>query len=86
MQAESLEDADRRIDNLAATGRLDPALMLTLAKAYAKAKETDVTKEEVKDIMVHLYMQVALACTCWLLRPLACCRTSFSLLAFFEAT
>ena len=53
-----MEDADRRIDTLAATGRLDPALMLTLAKAYAKAKETDVTKEEVKDIMVHLYMQV----------------------------
>ena len=58
-QADSLEDADRRIDNLAATGRLDPALMLTLAKAYATAKETDVTREEVKDIMVHLYMQVS---------------------------
>lgn len=54
-----MEDADRRIDRLAATGKLDPALMLTLAKAYAKAKETDVTKEEVKDIMVHLYMQVS---------------------------
>lgn len=57
-QAESLEDADKRIDELAASGKLDPALMLLMAKAYAKAKETDVTREEVKDIMMHLYMQV----------------------------
>ncbi|KAK9806423.1 hypothetical protein WJX73_005207 [Symbiochloris irregularis] len=57
LQAESLEDADKRIDEMAASGRLDPALMLTMAKAYATAKETDVTKEEVKDIMVHLWLQ-----------------------------
>lgn len=31
---DSLEEADRKIDTLAATGQLDPALMLMMAKAY----------------------------------------------------
>ena len=54
----SLEDADKRIDELASSGKLDPALMLTMAKAYAAAKDTDYTKEEVKDVMAHLYFKV----------------------------
>ena len=44
---ESLEEADRKIDELAANGRLDPALLLMMAKAYAGSKETDITREEV---------------------------------------
>lgn len=44
---DSLEEADRKIDELAASGRLDPALLLMMAKAYAGAKETDATREEV---------------------------------------
>lgn len=43
---ESLEAAERKIDELAASGKLDPALLLTMAKAYAGAKETDITREE----------------------------------------
>ena len=43
----SLEAADRKIDELAAAGKLDPALLLMMAKAYAGAKETDYTREEV---------------------------------------
>ncbi len=50
--------ADGKIDELAAAGKLDPALLLTMAKAYAAAKETDKTQEEVKDIMAHLYFKV----------------------------
>ncbi len=58
MQVGSLEEADRRIDQLAAAGQLSPALMLTMAKAYAGSKDTDMTREEVKDIMAHLYFKV----------------------------
>jgi hypothetical protein len=47
LQVESLEEADRKIDELAANGRLDPALLLMMAKAYAGSKETDITREEV---------------------------------------
>lgn len=54
----SLEEADGKIDELASAGKLDPALLLTMAKAYAAAKETDKTQEEVKDIMAHLYFKV----------------------------
>ncbi|KAK9902256.1 hypothetical protein WJX75_009762 [Coccomyxa subellipsoidea] len=57
LQVSSLEEADTKIDNLAASGKLDPALLLTMAKAYAAAKETDKTQEEVKDIMAHLYFK-----------------------------
>eukprot|EP00887_Chlorella_sp_A99_P001218 scaffold14.g1218.t1 len=71
LDVQSLEEAERRIDDLAASGRLDPALLLTMAKAYAGAKETDITREEargdgassstsimqVKDIMAHLYFK-----------------------------
>jgi hypothetical protein len=46
-QADSMEQADQRIDELAASGRLDPALLLTMARAYAGVKETDITREEV---------------------------------------
>lgn len=54
----SIEEADRRIDNLASAGQLSPALLLTMAKAYAGARDTDMTREEVKDIMAHLYFKV----------------------------
>ncbi len=58
LQVGSLEEADAKIDALAASGQLDPALLLTMAKAYSGVKDTDVTREEVKDIMAHLYFKV----------------------------
>lgn len=58
VQVNSLEEADQKIDSLASAGKLNPAMLLTMAKAYAAAKETDKTKEEVKDIMAHLYFKV----------------------------
>lgn len=57
LQSESLEGAEQKLDDLASSGRLDPALLLTMAKAYSGVKETDATKEEVKDIMAHLYFK-----------------------------
>lgn len=57
LQSESMEGAEAKLDEFAASGRLDPALLLTMAKAYSGVKETDVTKEEVKDIMAHLYFK-----------------------------
>ena len=47
LQVGSLEEADKKIDELAASGKLDPALLLMMAKAYAGSKETDITREEV---------------------------------------
>jgi hypothetical protein len=55
--AESMAAAEAQIDALAGEGRLDPALLLTMARAYAGVKETDKTQEEVKDIMAHLYFK-----------------------------
>ena len=60
VQAESMEAADATIDKLATDGRLNPALLLTMAKAYSAAKETDKTKDDVKEIMAHLYFKVSL--------------------------
>ena len=65
-QAESMEAADASIDKLASEGRLNPALLLTMAKAYSAARETDKTKEEVKDIMAHLYFKVGIWTRRWL--------------------
>lgn len=57
LASESMEAAESKLDQLASSGQLDPALLLTMAKAYAGVKETDATKEEVKDIMAHLYFK-----------------------------
>jgi hypothetical protein len=57
LSSETMEAAEAKLDELAASGKLDPALLLTMAKAYAGVKETDVTQEEVKDIMAHLYFK-----------------------------
>lgn len=57
LQSETMESAEAKLDDLAASGKLDPALLLTMAKAYSGVKETDITKEEVKDIMAHLYFK-----------------------------
>lgn len=66
----SLEEADKKIDNLANSGQLNPALLLTMAKAYSAAKDTNITKEEVKEIMGHLYFKVK-PCSTLLLQPRA---------------
>ena len=59
VQVNSLEEADRKIDGLAESRQLNPALLLTMAKAYSAAKDTNMTKEEVKEIMGHLYFKAS---------------------------
>ena len=58
----SLQEMDSKLDTMAAQGQLDSALMLTLAKAHNSVKDTDYTREEVKDVMAHLYFKVGLGC------------------------
>eukprot|EP00850_Spirogloea_muscicola_P023137 SM000332S12442 [mRNA] locus=s332:79571:81666:+ [translate_table: standard] len=54
--APSLEAACHKIDELASRRQLDSTLMLLITKAWAAAKESTMMKDEVKDIMYHLYM------------------------------
>ncbi|XP_059662562.1 uncharacterized protein At4g37920 [Cornus florida] len=52
----SLDAACRKIDNLAEKNQLDSALVLMITKAWSAAKESNMMKDEVKDILYHLYM------------------------------
>ncbi|KAJ9567684.1 hypothetical protein OSB04_003650 [Centaurea solstitialis] len=52
----SVDAACRKIDDLAEKNQLDSALVLMITKAWSAAKETDMMKDEVKDILYHLYM------------------------------
>lgn len=58
LKVETVQDMDSKINELASTGKLDPALMLTAAKAYMSVKESPYVEEEVKDVMVHLYSKM----------------------------
>ncbi|KAE8715438.1 putative F-box/LRR-repeat protein [Hibiscus syriacus] len=52
----SIDVACRKIDSLAEKNQLDSALMLMITKAWSAVKESNMTKDEVKDILYHLYM------------------------------
>nr|XP_043605937.1 uncharacterized protein At4g37920 [Erigeron canadensis] len=52
----SVDAACRKIDSLAEKNQLDSALVLMITKAWSAAKETNMAKDEVKDILYHLYM------------------------------
>eukprot|EP00249_Psilotum_nudum_P016196 c25709_g1_i1 orf=188-1702(-) len=56
LNSPSLDAACNKIDELAKRKQLDSTLMLLITKAWAAAKESNMMKEEVKDIMYHLYM------------------------------
>ncbi len=60
MQVGSLQEMDAKLDSMAQSGALDPALLLTIGKAHTSVKDTDYTREEVKDVMAHLYFKVSL--------------------------
>ncbi|KAL2489298.1 hypothetical protein Fot_42590 [Forsythia ovata] len=51
----SLDAACRKIDNLAEKNELDSALVLMITKAWSAAKESNMMKDEVKDVLYHLY-------------------------------
>jgi hypothetical protein len=52
-----MQEAEQKIDSLAASGQIDPAFLFTMAKAYSGVKETDYTRDDVKETMHHLYMK-----------------------------
>ncbi|XP_078433033.1 uncharacterized protein At4g37920 [Wolffia australiana] len=56
LNSPTLDVACRKIDSLAEKKELDSALMLMLTKAWSSAKESNMMKDEVKDILYHLYM------------------------------
>lgn len=58
LQVETLEEMNQKIDTMAAENKLDPALVLTAAKAYMSVKESPYVEEEVKDVMAHLYFKM----------------------------
>jgi hypothetical protein len=55
LKSASPEDARKKIDDMAQKNQIDPLLTLTAAKAWSAAKETNLMKDEAKDIMYHLY-------------------------------
>lgn len=56
LNSPSLDVARNKIDELAKRNELDSTLMLLITKAWAASKESTMMKEEVKDILYHLYM------------------------------
>ncbi|XP_077249968.1 uncharacterized protein At4g37920 [Tasmannia lanceolata] len=52
----TVDAACKKIDALAEKKELDSALMLMLTKAWSAAKESNMMKDEVKDVLYHLYM------------------------------
>ncbi|KAI4305831.1 hypothetical protein L6164_029173 [Bauhinia variegata] len=55
MSSPSLDAACRKIDNLAEKNQLDSTLVLMITKAWSAAKESNMMKDEAKDILYHLY-------------------------------
>lgn len=55
LSSPSLDAACNKIDELAKRNELDSTLMLLITKAWAAAKESNMMKDEVKDIMYYLY-------------------------------
>ncbi|XVF36798.1 hypothetical protein REPUB_Repub19eG0089100 [Reevesia pubescens] len=56
IRSPSLDVACQKIDCLAEKSQLDSALVLMITKAWSSAKESNMTKDELKDILYHLYM------------------------------
>ncbi|KAL6177009.1 hypothetical protein ACLB2K_053641 [Fragaria x ananassa] len=52
----SVDAACRKIDNLAEKNQLDSTLVMMITKAWSAAKESSMTKDEVKDVLYHLYV------------------------------
>lgn len=57
LQASSMADAEKQIDEMAKEGKIDPAFLYTMARAYSGVKETDYTRDDVKETMAHLYVK-----------------------------
>ncbi|KAL8469325.1 hypothetical protein ACS0TY_032233 [Phlomoides rotata] len=51
----SVDAACRKIDSLAEKNQLDSTLFLMITKVWSAAKESNMMKDEVKDVLYHLY-------------------------------
>ena len=58
LEVETLEEMNQKIEEMSQQGKMDPALVLTAAKAYMSVKESPYVEEEVKDVMAHLYFKM----------------------------
>lgn len=56
-QISSVEEADRKMAELAKEGKIDPAFLQITARAYGAARDTNMTKEEAKWVAYKLYRQ-----------------------------
>ncbi|XP_039837822.1 uncharacterized protein At4g37920-like isoform X2 [Panicum virgatum] len=56
LNSSSLEDACDKIKSLAKAKELDSSLILLINRAWAAAKDSTTMKDEVKDIMYHIYI------------------------------
>jgi hypothetical protein len=48
LQINSIEEADKKMEELAKAGKIDPAFLQISAKAYGAARDTNMTLEEAK--------------------------------------
>ncbi|KAL6841234.1 hypothetical protein ACP4OV_028752 [Aristida adscensionis] len=55
LNSSSLDDACHKIKSLAKAKELDSSLILLINRAWAAAKDSTTMKDEVKDIMYHIY-------------------------------
>uniref|UniRef100_A0A7C8ZWY2 Uncharacterized protein n=1 Tax=Opuntia streptacantha TaxID=393608 RepID=A0A7C8ZWY2_OPUST len=56
LNSPSLDAACKKIDGLAEKNQLDSSLVLMTTKAWAAAKETNIVKDEAKDMLYHMYL------------------------------
>lgn len=57
LQGKSIQEMTDKLDEMGDNGEVDAAFMLTMAKAYAGAKESSMVRDEAKDVMAHLYFR-----------------------------
>lgn len=58
LDARTVDDMDKKVEKMAEQGRLDQATMLSAAKMYNSVKESQYTRDEVKEVMAHLYFKM----------------------------
>lgn len=58
LNTNTIEEMDSKVDAMANEGRIDQATLLSAAKMYNSVKQSQYTKDEVKEVMAHLYFKM----------------------------
>lgn len=66
LNSPSLDVACKKIDDLAAKNQLDSELVLKITKAWSAAKDTDMTKDEVRSLCWNIGFLYSFDSTFWL--------------------